>query len=106
MSRRDPKYPLCTVLAASMLLGVVPACSASGFRLHRGQVAEPDASGNIVYRPVYPPGLPQARTMYPGGYAGIVYPPLGFRRPLNATGYAAQPDGTVSRPHKWGWWRH
>ncbi|MDR3638456.1 MAG: hypothetical protein P4L84_31925 [Isosphaeraceae bacterium] len=106
MSRRDPKHPLCTVLAASLLLGVVPACSASGFRSRRAPVAEPDGSGNIVYRPVYPPILPRAKAIYPGGYAGTVYPPLGTGRALNPTGYTAQPEVTSPRHHKWGWWRH
>jgi hypothetical protein len=103
---RERKCPLCAVLAASLLIGVVPACSASGFRSRRARVAEQDASGNIVYRPVYPPALPRAKTVYPGGYAGTVYPPLRAARAPEPTGYTAPAEPACPGPRKWGWWRH
>lgn len=106
MSPCDPRFSVRLLLAAALLLGAVPACSASGFRWPRNQVAQRDESGNIVYRPVYGPNLPQAKPIYPGGYAGVVYPPVGTGRTLSPTGYRTAPDGTCPRPRKWwGWWR-
>lgn len=103
MPRRQSKHPLASLVAVSLLLGVVPACTASGFRRSRPQVAEPDGSGNIVYRPVFP-GRPARREVYLGGYAGTVYPPLrtgpGW---LNPTGFR---DPNTPRHGLWGWWRH
>ena len=104
MSRRDPNRGLCTILAAALLLGVVPACNGSGFSFRRTRVATPDGSGNIVYRPVYPL-LPTPKPIYPGGYAGTVYPPLGFGRPVNPTQYTAPVDPNCPPQRRWGWWR-
>lgn len=105
MRRHDPRTSLRLILAAALVLGTVPACNASGFRWRRGQVAERDESGNIVYRPVYPPQLPRPKEIYPGGYAGTVYPPLGTGRAVSPTEYRMAPDGSYARPHKWwhGW---
>lgn len=105
MSRPAFRPFVRTLLAASLLVGAVPACSAGGFGLFQ-RTPTTDASGNVVYRPVYTaPGLRPA-SIVPGGYAGVVYPPVGFGRGVNPTRYdVAQPAGGCPAPRRWGWWR-
>ena len=76
-----PAY-VARVAGLALLMVVLPACSASAghkWPWSRGE----SASGNVVYRPVYP-GRP-TKPLYLNNYAGVVYPPLGAGRADNPT---------------------
>jgi hypothetical protein len=102
MPRANRRTAVLETLILSSILAVLPACSASAGSHRASRPCPPRSapSGNIVYRPAYP-GL-RSRPLYISGYAGVVYPPLGSRAPLQPTtgrrpfsgwfaGHAAQP---------------
>lgn len=80
-------------LGLSLLLSVVPACSASaGCRMPGAQADGSAPSGNIVYRPIYPGTVPPRKPFFLSGYAGATYPPVGQGGVLSPTGYWVRPD--------------
>ena len=78
-------------LIVAAVLALLPACSASA-GAHRERANCPPGSNNIVYRPAYP--ALRSKPLYLSNYAGVVYPPLRRRAPLEAT--------SVRRPFS-GW---
>ena len=89
-----PRRPRLTrSLLLSMLLAVVPACSASaGHKWGRAPATAADGSGRVAYRPAYP--LARTRALYLSGYAGATYGPGGPGGPLSPTGFV----GRLRRP--------
>jgi hypothetical protein len=78
-----------TVVARIVLLSVgmivLPACSATAghkWLRREGNVVAPP-SGNVVYRPAYP--ALRTKPLYLPNYAGVVYPPVRPRPPLEPT---------------------
>jgi hypothetical protein len=103
MLRTESRNRLAAIVSLSLVLAVVPACSASaGHGLLRspaaGAVAVPPAP-YVAYRPVYP--APARRPLFLSSYAGAVYP-------SNLPGAALTPTdfrvltGKPARPHR-GW---
>src|SRR5262245_1203530 len=69
-------------LIVAAVLTVLPACSATA-GAHRERTNCPTGSGNIVYRPAYP--VLRSKPLYLSNYAGVVYPPIRRRAPLETT---------------------
>ena len=80
-------------LIVATALAILPACSATA-GAHRERANCPPDSGNIVYRPAYP--ALRSKPLYLSNYAGVVYPPIRRRAPLETT--------SVRRPFS-GWFR-
>lgn len=83
--RANRRPSLFDVLVLWVVIALLPACSAAagGHRSRESCPPGSDPAGNLVYRPAYP--ALRTRPLYLSNYAGVQYPPLRRRAPLEPT---------------------
>jgi hypothetical protein len=107
MSRTEPWSRLAAVVNLSLVLSVVPACTASAghglFRRPAGNavaVAPPtQAAPYVAYRPAFP--VPGTKPLFLNNYAGANYPSVAPGALLTPTDFRVL-TGRPARPHR-GW---
>ena len=96
-TRDDCRKRLCSLMLASLVLSVVPACTASaGHGVASDQVVAQPAPDRVVMRPAYP--IQGTRPIYLKGYAGLRHGPDRQLNTLEPTGYYER------TPRPFGWW--
>jgi hypothetical protein len=102
MSADRRRTAVAGAIFSSLVLSVVPACTAAGGAGSPGaQAVSQSPDGRVAFRPPY--GVKARRPMYPPAYAGVSYPPLFPPQDLTPARYQAP----LGRPFGWcfrgGW---
>jgi hypothetical protein len=105
MSRTDYWSRLTAVVSLSLVLAVVPACTASAghglFRRPAGNTVvvapQPQAAPYVAYRPVFP--VPGTKPLFLNNYAGANYPSVAPGAVLTPTDFRML-TGRSAQPHR------